>query len=137
LFAVPFTSIGKVGFTMPLFYTRDVVEGESSWAPLAVIMTVLVVALLCGYFFWYAPSRTVVAAPSHDVTVTAPGPSAPSTIVIPSSPGPSGAPGSPGPAGPSGPAGSPGAPGSPGSPGEPGQPAKSGDGSDTSSGSGR
>ena len=116
------------------FYTRDVVEGESSWAPVAIIMSVVVVAMLMGYFFWYAPSQTA-AGPNHSVTVNNPAPaqSGSTTVVMPSSPGPTGATGS---TGASGPAGAAGAPGSPGSPGEPGQTGKPGENTD-SSGSGR
>lgn len=115
------------------FYTREV-DGDSNWAPIAIVMTILVIALAMGYFFWYAPSQNTVAAPTHTVVVNTPAPaqSGPSTVVIPSSPGPTGATGS---TGPSGPAGAAGAAGSPGSPGEPGQPGKSGDSSDKDSSS--
>src|SRR5437868_13214899 len=97
---------------MPVYYRREVVDGESSWAPLAIVLTVLVVALLLGYFFWYAPAGPVAAGTTHDITVTTPAPpSGPNTIVVPGSPGPAGA---PGPSGPAGPSGAPGAPGAPG-----------------------
>ena len=101
-------------------YTRE--EGDSAWAPMAIIMSILVVGLLLGYFFWYAPSQTVVT-PAHDVNVytpsapaqTTPVQAAPTTIVVPGTPGPAGAPGAPG------------SPGRPGRPGEPGMPGDKGD----------
>ncbi len=102
------------------FYTTE--SGESNWAPIAVIMTVLVVVMAMGYFFWYVPSQAVPVA-THDVIVNNPTPSAPSTpttVIIPSSPG------VPGPKGDSGPKGSPGAPGSPGASGSPGSPGPEG-----------
>ncbi len=116
------------------FYTRDVIEGESNWAPVAIIMSVVVVAMLMGYFFWYAPSQTN-AGPNHSVTVNNPSPaqSSPSTIIMPSSPGQTGATGQTGAAGP---AGASGAAGSPGSPGETGATGKSGDTTDNSSSGG-
>ncbi len=98
------------------FYTTE--SGESNWAPIAVIMTVLVVVMAMGYFFWYVPSQVPVT-PTHDVIVNNPTPTAPSTpttVIVPSSPG------APGPKGDSGPKGSPGAPGAPGSPGPEGRP---------------
>src|SRR6185369_6879242 len=101
--------------------------GDSSWAPVAGILAVMVVVLLMGYFFWYAPSQqTNAASPTHNVTINTPASpsSAPSTIVMPSTQGPAGAPGN---AGPSGPAGAPGSPGSPGPAGSPGQPGNSND----------
>lgn len=117
-------------------YSTD--SGDSSWAPVAIVMTILVVALVMGYFFWYAPQRTTAAGPTHTVTVNtpaAPSQPGPATIVVPSSQGPTGATGS---TGPSGPAGAAGAAGAPGSPGEPGPTGKSGDSSDKdSSGDGR
>lgn len=107
-------------------YTRDV-DGESNWAPVAIIMTILVAVLVLGYFLWYAPSQTA-AGPTHTINVNTPAPqSSPSTIVMPSTPGPAGA---QGPQGTSGPAGASGAAGSPGSPGEPGPAGKSGNTSD-------
>src|SRR5438067_5993587 len=93
-------------------YTRE--DGESTWAPIAIIMTVLVVAMGMGYFFWYAPSETVVVAPTRALVVNtpaAPASAAPTTIVVPSSPGPAGAPGATGATGAKVQAGSDGAPG--------------------------
>src|SRR5438477_12854310 len=79
---------GKVGRKMPVYYRREVVDGESSWAPLAIVLTVLVVALLLGYFFWYAPAGPVAAGTTHDLTVTTPAPpSGPHTMVLPGSRG--------------------------------------------------
>ncbi len=81
-------------------YTNE--NGDSTWAPIAIIMTVLVVALGLGYFLWYAPTQTAVVTPTHEVVVNAPAaptPSAPTTVIIPptqGAPGPAGAPGAPG-----------------------------------------
>ena len=107
---------------------------DSGWAPIAIVLTVLVVALLMGYFFWYAPSQqTNAASPTRNVTINTPASpsSAPSTIVMPSTQGPAGAAGS---AGPSGPAGAPGSPGSPGPAGSPGQSGSSSDNGSTGGG---
>lgn len=110
------------------FYTRD--DGDSSWAPIAIVMTVLVVALGMGYFFWYAPSQTVVVTPTRDVVVNnpaTPAPSAPTTIVMPSSPGQTGATGATGAKGQAGTDGAPGAEGAEGARGRTGDPGKSED----------
>src|ERR1041385_467556 len=115
-------------------YTRE--DGESTWAPIAIIMTVLVVAMGMGYFFWYAPSQTVVVAPTRDVVVNtppAPASSTPTTIVVPSSPGQNGAPGATGATGATGAKGqtgtdgAPGAEGAEGARGRTGEPGKSDD----------
>ena len=116
------------------FYTRDV-DGDSTWAPIAVVMTVLVAAMVMGYFFWYAPSQGSAAGPTHTVTVNTPAPSqtSPTTVVVPGTPGPVGADGAKGAAGKDGTAGADGAAGAAGaagSPGEPGPSGKPGDKSD-------
>jgi hypothetical protein len=98
------------------FYTRD--DGDTAWAPVAMILAVVVVVMLFGYFAWYAPSHTVVGAPTPTVTVNTPGASAqPSTtVVVPSAgtPGPAGPAGASGASGAAGPAGASGAAGEPG-----------------------
>lgn len=91
---------------------------ESGWGPLVIVLTVLVVALLMGYFFWYAPNNTSANSPQN-ITVNTPPNSANPTVVVPT-PGPSGAPG------PAGAAGSPGAPGQSGAPGPEGAPGATG-----------
>jgi hypothetical protein len=109
-------------------YTRE--DGDSNWAPVAIIMTVLVVVMAMGYFFWYAPSQSVVVAPTREVIVnnpTTPAPSAPNTVVFPSSPGQTGATGATGARGQSGTDGAPGAAGAEGAPGRTGDPGKSDD----------
>ena len=122
------------------FYTRDV-DGDSNWAPVAIVMTILVVVLVMGYFFMYAPSQSTLAGPTHTVTVNTPASptqSVPTTVVLPSTPGPAGATGAAGSTGPSGPAGEPGASGASGAPGAPGPTGKSGDSTDKdSSGDGK
>jgi len=93
------------------FYTRE--DGDSNWAPIAIVMTILVVGMGLGYFFWYAPSQSVVVAPAtHDVIVT--NPSSPSTQ------GPAGATGATGSTGATGATGSAGASGQSGSDGSTG-----------------
>jgi hypothetical protein len=106
------------------FYTTE--SGDSNWAPLAIIMTVAVVALTLGYFFLYAPNQTVAATRSADthISVTTPAQSNPGTTVVVPSPGPAGAPGR---AGAAGPAGAPGAPGTTGETGAPGAPGETGE----------
>jgi hypothetical protein len=126
---------GKQMITMRL-YTREV-DGESTWAPVAIVMTVLVVVMLLGYFFWYGPAQTGAAQPAT-VTVNTPASpqSSPTTVVVPS-PGPAGANGATGATGASGPAGAAGATGTSGTDGadgatgtrgEPGPSGKPGDG---------
>jgi len=96
--------------------------GDSVWAPLAAGLVVVVVGLLLGYFFWYAPNQ--VSATSRQsvthVTVNTPAQSSPGTTVVVPSPGPAGPTGSSGPAGPAGASGSPGATGAAGDQGSPG-----------------
>ena len=101
-------------------HTTEVVEtGDSGWAPIAVVLAIIVVALLAGYFLWFAPSQTQAGNTPVIVNQPSPAPNPPpSTIVVPT-PGPSGAPGPSGPAGPSGPSGPAGAPGATGAPGAP------------------
>ena len=98
------------------FYSRE--PGDSGWAPLAIVMSIAVAAMLLCYFLWYVPSQTVAVSPTHQVIVNTPAaaPVSP-TVIVPASPGPAGAPG------PAGPSGAPGAPGAQGSPGTPGAPA--------------
>lgn len=91
-------------------YTRE--NGESGWAPVAIIMTALVVVMAMGYFMWYAPSQRVAATPTRDVIVNTPASAAPpatNTVVVP---GPAGAQGATGTAGAAGADGADGAPGS-------------------------
>src|SRR6266700_3000314 len=83
--------------------TRE--TSDSGWA-VAIILIVLVVALLFGYIFWYAPGQTTTVE-RPNVTVNTP-PSAPQNNVVAPTPGPQGPAGAPGPAGPSGPSGQPG-----------------------------
>lgn len=85
---------------MPIYVQK---EGESTWAPVAIVMTVLVVAMAMAYFMWYVPSQNSLA-PGRDVIVTTPAQPGP-TVVVPGAPGPAG------------PAGAPGASGAPGAPG--------------------
>jgi hypothetical protein len=120
-------ALRKAGFSMRFYSTEP---GDSSWAPLAIIMTVAAVALAMGYFFLYAPNQTVAATRPADthISVTTPAQSNPGTTVVVPSPGPAGAPGRTGAAGP---AGAPGAPGTPGEPGTPGAPGETGETGET------
>ena len=97
-------------------------SGDNTWAPVAIVLGVIVVALLLGYFLWYAPSQNVVATTPTDVHINVtnpnPAPTAPSNPVI--VPGPAGAPGR------DGAPGAAGQPGAPGAAGQPGAPANSG-----------
>lgn len=73
---------------------------SSALATLAIALAILAIALLIGYFLWWAPGqRTTVVAPQQPPQVVTPGPPGP--------PGPPGEPGEPGtsPAPPSGGAG--------------------------------
>lgn len=109
------------------FYSRE--EGDSAWAPIAIVLTVVLVVMCIGYFAWYAPSQTQANSPT--VNVNTPSTSPPPTTVVVPSPGTQGA---AGPSGNSGPAGAPGAngangadgatgaTGATGKPGEPGEP---------------
>ena len=47
---------------------------DTSWAPLAIVLTVLVVALLMGYFLWYQPNYVSASSPDHNVTINNPAP---------------------------------------------------------------
>lgn len=120
------------------FYTREV-DGESTWAPIAIIMTVLVVVMAMGYFLWYAPSQSRAGGPDHTVTVNNPAPaqSSPQTIVMPSTPGPSGEKGSTGATGATGATGSEGAAGAAGATGDTGAPGKPGEPTDKPAGDGK
>ncbi|MEP6756557.1 MAG: hypothetical protein ABJA67_13710 [Chthonomonadales bacterium] len=117
------------------FYTTD--EGDANWAPVAMIMAVLVIALLMGYFFLYAPSQQTAVAPTVNVNSPSPTDRPSTTIVLPGqkgetgdtgktgntgNTGATGAPGGTGTTGDTGDKGTPGAPGAPGAPGSPGQP---------------
>ena len=79
-------------------HTHD--SSDSGWAPIAVVLAILVVALLAGYFLWYAPAN-IQANPSPPVTINTPAPvtSPPNNTIVVPTPGPSG---TPGPAGPPG-----------------------------------
>jgi hypothetical protein len=79
--------------------------GDTIWAPIVIILMVLVVVLLLGYVFWYSPGQMSAAPPQTNIRVTPPAPAAPSPPVFVPTPG------SPGPPGPAGPAGPPGPPG--------------------------
>lgn len=87
---------------MPIYVQK---EGESTWAPVAIVMTVLVAAMAMAYFMWYVPPQNALPA-TRDVIVTTP--QQQPTIVVP---------GAPGPAGPAGAAGAPGAAGAAGAAG--------------------
>ena len=103
------------------FYTTE--SGESNWAPIAVIMTVLVVVMAMGYFFWYVPSQVPAGGVTREVIVNNPAPSAPSTpttVIIPSSPGAPGPKGDTGSKGQKGATGAPGIDGADGAKGKPG-----------------
>ena len=106
------------------FYTTE--SGETAWAPIAVIMTVLVVVMAMGYFFWYVPSQVPASGVTHDVIVNNPAPSAPSapstptTVILPGSPGAPGPKGDTGSKGQTGSAGTPGIDGADGAKGKPG-----------------
>ena len=52
------------------FYTTE--SGDSNWAPIAVIMTVLVVVMAMGYFFWYVPSQVPAGGVTREVIVNNP-----------------------------------------------------------------
>ncbi len=100
------------------FYVRD--NEDSNWAPIALVMTVLVVALAMGYFLWYGPSRPIVQAPTRDIVVTQPAPApSPSTTIVVPTPGPAGETGARGQSGADGADGAEGAPGRTGDPGKP------------------
>ena len=86
--------------------TEDTATGFAFGTLMLVLVVVLVLGLV-GYFAWWAPARAVDT--DHD------------TIVVPGA-----TQGPPGPAGPPGPSGSPGAPGPSGSPGPSGAPGPSG-----------
>jgi len=111
--------------------TRE--TSDSGWA-VAIILVVLVVALLFGYIFWWAPTATPVVEPRTNVNVTAPNP--PNNVVVPT-PGPSGPSGPAGPSGPSGPSGAPGPSGPSGPSGSPGASGSSGPTGGTSGGGGQ
>ena len=97
-------------------------ESASNTSFAAILFAIVGIGIICvlGYYFWYAPSRTIASSPTINVN-TPPNPAPPSTIVIPSVN--TASPGAPGPSGPAGPAGSPGAPGPEGPQGPAGQPA--------------
>ena len=57
------------------FYTTE--SGETAWAPIAVIMTVLVVVMAMGYFFWYVPSQVPAGGVTREVIVNNPVPPPP------------------------------------------------------------
>ena len=117
-------------------YTTE--SGQTNWAPVAMVMTALVVVMVVGYFIWYAPTQNTTQTPQN-VTVNTRNP-APSrtTVVMPSTPGPAGATGetgakgrtgaegSSGSDGAQGESGAPGADGAPGAAGAPGQPGATG-----------
>ena len=69
-------------------YVADQSTGESfAWATLAIILIVLLVAVLIGYFALWSPSQTTVVVPQQQPpTAVTPGPQGP-----PGPPGPSGA----------------------------------------------
>lgn len=93
---------------MPI-YVRE--NGESDWAPVAMILTALVVVMVIGYFVWYAPAHSVAVSRGRTVIVNTPAAVAPpstTTVVMP---------GSTGAAGPAGANGADGADGAPGSSG--------------------
>ena len=101
------------------FYTTS--EGDSNWAPVAMILGVAVVALLLGYFLLYAPSQQVSQAP---VTINNPAPSGssspPTTVVVPGTPGQKGDTGNTGNTGKTGSQGDTGDKGTPGNDGKTG-----------------
>lgn len=37
---------------------RSTVWEDGRWAPIAIIVTIVLVAVLLGYFFWYAPNAS-------------------------------------------------------------------------------
>jgi quinol-cytochrome oxidoreductase complex cytochrome b subunit len=51
-----------------------VTREDSSWAPIAIILTVVVIALLMGYFLWYNPNPNTVVAERPNITVNNPPP---------------------------------------------------------------
>ena len=103
------------------FYTTE--SGETAWAPIAVIMTTIVVVMAMVYFFWHVPSQVPVGGVTHEVIVNNPAPSTPttpSTVIIQGAPGPNGAKGESGNKGPTGATGTPGINGADGARGKPG-----------------
>jgi hypothetical protein len=107
------------GSTTMSVYTRE--PSESGWAPVAIILTIVVVALLLGYFLWFGPTQVVTTERPTNVTVTNPPPTTSNPVVVPV-PGPQGPAGPAGPSGPAGAAGPSGTPGAAGAPGQAGQP---------------
>ncbi len=110
---------------MPVIIEHDSGASEeraTTNATLAVVVSLLVIglALLIGYFAWWAPAQTQPTTIEHRTDVIQ-APSQPPTIInTPSSPGPQGPPGQSGPPGPQGQPGQPGQPGPSGSQGSPG-----------------
>jgi|GEM_PF-2922355 len=98
-----------------------VLEERSAWSTIVIVLVVLIIALLIGYFAWYAPSRqntVVIAQPA----VATPGPQGlQGPAGAPAPQGNQGAAGTTGPAGPAGAAGATGATGATGDQGAAGQ----------------
>src|SRR5436309_6827268 len=87
----------------PVVYRDD---GSFAWGTLVLVLVVLLVIFMVGYFAWYQPTYV------HETVINQPGSSQPGP---PGPPGPSGAPGAPGASGASGPAGPAGPSGASGS----------------------
>ena len=95
--------------------TDDTATGFAFGTLMMILVVVLVLGLI-GYFAWWAPGPAVVPERTntiiHESSPGTPGPPGPA-----GAPGPSGAPGVPGPSGSPGPSGPPGQPGPNSTPG--------------------
>jgi hypothetical protein len=89
--------------------TEDSATGFA-FGTMMMILVVLLVLGLVGYFAWWAPGPAIDR--DNDATIVVPGGTTP-VPGPPGPPGPAGSPGAPGPSGPSGPPGTPGPSGPP------------------------